>query len=106
MHNRILKYELSLASKQNLLFPIGAKIISIQNQLDKPCIHAMVDSNAKGEIKTIAIIGTGNQFPKINPDEQMVHIGTVQIHGMIWHVFEIVQNEADDLKGIRFGQDK
>jgi hypothetical protein len=93
MHNTIFKYELNLVERQDLFLPRLAKIISAQTQREKVCIWAMVDTNEKKENRTIAIVGTGNPLPKINPDEKMVHIDTVQMHSMVWHVFEIVQKQ-------------
>lgn len=93
MHNTIFTYELNLVDRQDLSLPIGAKILSAQIQREKICIWAMVDSKEKKENRTIAIVGTGNPLPKINPDEKMVHVDTVQLHSMVWHVFEIVQKQ-------------
>src|SRR6266404_8587052 len=98
MHNTILNYLLNIVEKQVLPMPAGAKIISAQTIRGKISLCAMIDTAAKAEPRTIAVIGTGNTLPKINPDETLQHIDTVQLHGMVWHVFEIVQKEADDLK--------
>lgn len=90
MHNTIFKYELNLVDKQIVNLPDGAKIISAQNQRDKVCIWAMVDGKAIDKPRTMAIVGTGNPLPKINPDQKFEHIDTVQVYGLVWHVFEIV----------------
>lgn len=90
MHNTIHKYELNLVERQNVLLPMGAKIISAQNQREKVCIWAMVDSSAKAEARSIFIVCTGNPIPKLYPDESLQHIDTVQQHGLVWHVFEII----------------
>lgn len=92
MHNNIYKYELNIVERQDLFLPEGAKIISAQNQRDKVCIWAMVDVAAKPESRAIAIGGTGALLPRINPDQSLIHIDTVQLRGMVWHVFEIKTN--------------
>jgi hypothetical protein len=93
MHNTILNYTLNLVERQTILIPIGAKIITAQSLGDKVGLCAMVDTMNKGENRTISIVGTGKALPKINPDEKLVYIDTVQQYGLLWHVFEIVQKQ-------------
>lgn len=106
MHSSIFNYDLNLVSRQNILLPVGANIISAQDVRGKVCLCAMADPYAKTEVRTFAIIEGGRVIDKVHPDEHLSHIDTVQQYGLVWHVFEIVQNDADDLKNIRFGQEK
>lgn len=90
MHNKIFKYELYLLSRQVISIPIGAAILDVQSQNEKICLWAMVDETIKTELRTIDVIGTGQAFKPINPDQNRQHIGSVQHFGMVWHIFEIV----------------
>jgi len=104
MHNTIYEYKLNVVEKQRLFLPLGSKILSVKVQRGNICLCAMIDTTAKVEERVISIVGTGNPLPKINPDQSFVHIDTIQQYGLVWHVFEIVQKDMDDLKGVRFGQ--
>lgn len=91
MHNSIYKYQLHLVTIQVLQIPKSGQILSAQIQRDNICIWASVDTSEKSEDRTIGLVETGAPFPKINPDQEMVHIETVQLYGITWHVFEIIQ---------------
>lgn len=113
MHNRIFKYSLESVDIQWITMPIGAKILSVQtqeglNRKETICLWAMVDMDAKTALRGIAIIGTGNPFPKIGEGMSMIHLDTVQQYGLVWHIFELVNKDhnIDDLQGVRFGQGK
>lgn len=90
MYNKIFKFELYLLSRQVISIPIGANILDVQTQNEKICFWAMVDEKSKTELRTIDVIGTGQAFRPINPDQSRKHLGSVQHSGMVWHIFEIV----------------
>jgi hypothetical protein len=85
---RIYKYPLAVEDKQKLVMPVGAKILSVQMQFDRPVLWAMVDERPETveETRTFVIVCTGNPVP----DDVRWFLGTVQAaHGhIVFHVFE------------------
>ena len=84
---KIWKYELELASQQVLSLPPGADILHVGEQNGKLCMWVLLD--ARSTVVTdrrIGIVGTGQE---IATDAKREHIGTVQIAGYVWHVFEL-----------------
>lgn len=82
----IWKYDL----EGNVAFemPKGAEVISVQVQHRRPCMWAVVDTEAPKETRNFTIFGTGHGIPKdFFPAK---HIGTFQMAdgALIWHVFE------------------
>jgi hypothetical protein len=67
--------------------PVGAKILSVQAQHNKPTIWALVDPVADKETRRFFVVGTG--WP-IDPDRlaKSEFCGSVQIGAFVWHVFE------------------
>jgi hypothetical protein len=82
---KIFKYPLTLTDKQTILLPIGAELLTIQNQNGSLCLWASVDEKAFLEARTFAIYGTGNPLP----ESIGRYISTVQMDGFVWHIFEI-----------------
>lgn len=82
----IWKFPLDITDLQPVRMPQGAQILSVQMQYDRLVLWAVVDPEAKGELRTIEIIGTGNL---VNPASRQF-IGTVQMNGglLVWHIFE------------------
>lgn len=88
MSKRVWKYQLSITDWQALYMPIGAVILSVQEQFGDICLWAMVDSEEEiYENRIIIIVGTGNPAEHVDP---INYIGTVQTHdgSLVWHVFE------------------
>ena len=83
----IWKYELELKEKQAVSMPIGAEIIHIAAQFEKPCIWAIVDPYAEKEDRVIGILTTGG--PHFNADVSH-HCGSFFLNGglFVGHVFE------------------
>lgn len=90
MHDRIFKYDLNLVSKQHMSIPKGGNILCVQVEREKLCLFAVVDTKEKNEVRTLEVIGTGQAFRPLNPDERRDHLDTVIHSGMVWHIFEIV----------------
>lgn len=85
----IYKYTIAILDKQEVVMPLGSKILTVQEQNGKLRLWAMVDTDTKvKEIRGIAIYGTGN--PMDSHMETFKYITTVQQHGgcLVWHVFE------------------
>jgi len=84
----IWKYQLKTTDEQEIEMPLGAKILTVQTQYDKPCIWCEVFSDPlKTAPRTIKIFGTGHPIEDNYPGE---YIGTYQIDGGngIFHVFD------------------
>jgi hypothetical protein len=85
--NVIYKYPLAQEQHQKVLMPQSAKIIAVQTQGNSHvCVWAIVDPALPKEEREFEIIGTGEEF---QPNTR-THIGTVQLGGFVWHVFEIL----------------
>lgn len=88
MRKTIYKYPLEIVDEQVVLLPTGAKILTVQAQMDKPCIWAMINPTAPDNMAvTIRMIGTGQP---IQDDYCLEYIGTFQIYGgrLVFHAFE------------------
>lgn len=85
---KIYKYPLTLTDTQFVELPLGAEILTAQMQDNQLCLWAMVNtlSEAVKKNRRIEIIGTGNPVPTGN----LKYISTVQIGGLVFHVFENV----------------
>lgn len=70
--------------------PIGAKIISVGNQLEKVCLWAEVETTAPTENRTFVVFVTGDTIEPIGCD--LKFIGTVILKGgtAVAHVYEQV----------------
>lgn len=78
---QIWKYDVDEGS---IRMPIGAKILSLQLQNNRPKMWAVVDPNAGTEMRTFEIVGTGIDFD----DTDFTFIGTFQVNPFVWHLFE------------------
>jgi len=81
---RIYKYKL----EDSVEMPIGAKILSIQMQNNRPYIWALVDTDAECEFRHFEIIGTGHDFPEA---DNFTYINTFQDGPFVWHIFELIK---------------
>jgi hypothetical protein len=80
----IHKYPLELAPEVPVIMPDGAEIIAVQEQFGLPTIWAIVDTDKPKKRRIFRIIGTGQN----NVPDKSFYLGTVQIDGFVWHVFE------------------
>lgn len=85
MTKTIWKYE--IFPEAIIEMPIGAKILDVQEQFDKPYMWALVDKFAPKESRTFMCYGTGHNIP----DDPGEYIGTFQMHGggLVFHLFEV-----------------
>ncbi|TDP97660.1 DUF7352 domain-containing protein [Labedaea rhizosphaerae] len=85
----IWKYRLE-GGPQQLVLPVGAKVVHIGEQDMRPMLWASVDPNEKRvEPRLFHVIGTGHTY---NLDA-LTHLGTTQIRNsagdeVVLHVFE------------------
>lgn len=82
----IYKYPLMLHD-ESIDMPVGAEILSLQAQIGRPVIWALVDTEQPLHKRRFRTYGTGNAIH--DPDGR--YIDTFQTHDgvMVWHVFEI-----------------
>lgn len=83
----VFKYVLKVTDEQTIQMPLGAKVLSVQNQQDKPCLWALVDpEHPSTESVSVAMFGTGNPIEDWQL-EGLSFLGTVQINWLVLHVF-------------------
>ena len=92
----IWKQPLEVANKQTILMPIGAKILCVQTQHEKPCIWFVTPETKDPalEMRVFIMYGTGHESPQIDGR----YIGTFQLRNgvLVFHVFE--SEEAPRIK--------
>lgn len=90
-HQVIYKYELRFLGDFNLEIPIGARVISIQNQHNKPIMWVLCDPKAEIESRKFRVILTGEKRKSSDLEGQF--IGTFQLYegDFVGHVFELTQ---------------
>ena len=84
----IYKQVLGLTDEQRISVPADAKFLHVYEQeVGKVTIwYHFEDHNSSKVTKTILIVGTGNQFPKLEPTDE--YVGTVMSRmGLVWHVW-------------------
>ena len=83
----IWKYELEVTDEQVISVPVEAQALAVQVQGGKPCIWALVDSEAERRHRTVYIHGTGHEVSLGAQSGR--HLGTVQLAGgaLVFHVF-------------------
>lgn len=88
MSKKIFKYQLENTDIQQVEIPIGAEILCIQNQNEKPCIWALVNPENNKTKRYFEIFGTGHNVPE---NGNRKYIGTYQLScGMlVFHCFEL-----------------
>jgi hypothetical protein len=79
-------WKLRLTTDNVFQVPVGAQILSVQEQGGSIRLWALVDPDAVTEARRFSIYGTGCPLP----DRPMTHLGTVQVSGFVWHAFELV----------------
>lgn len=85
--NQIWKFALPNALNA-VAMPPGANVLSAQMNNEIPCIWAICDAETKErETRMFCVFGTGEPLPVVPG----LHIGTVQDHGYVWHIFEAPQ---------------
>lgn len=88
MELTIWKFPLEVKETQYIYLPDGAEILSVQAQLNVPCLWAIVNPKNKKCERRIEMRGTGNPLSQVG---QFRFIGTFQItQGMnlVFHVFD------------------
>lgn len=67
-----------------------ARFLHVGHQDGTVCLWAMVDEDKKTWPRKFVVVGTGWLLERhCAIPESMFHLGTVQIGGFVWHVFEL-----------------
>lgn len=86
--NTVFKYPLMQADLQTVMLPVGAEILSVQEQHGGWQLWALVDPQAPvTERRKIRIAGTGHPIY----ENLKKYINTFQMHGgmLVFHAFEV-----------------
>ena len=82
----IFKYPL-LPHLPSFMMPVGAQVLTVQTQQEKPYVWALVDPTEKAsEVRSFYIYGTGHDMAG-DPGK---YVGTFQLEGgaLVFHVFD------------------
>lgn len=83
----IWKFALEVVDRQCVAMPKGAEVLCVQAQYDTPCLWALVDSDAAEKTsRCFRVYGTGHSIP--DGDGPLSYVGTFQLPGLVFHVFE------------------
>lgn len=85
------KYRLDMDKfEQKIEMPMGARILSVQNQLEHLTFWASVNPSERTVSRTFYVIGTGNDAPEDDDRSYIMYRGTAQFMGgvLVLHVFE------------------
>lgn len=81
---KIFKYRAVVRDEGSVVMPIGAKILTVQIQVDTPYFWALVDPGAGLEDHKYSVRGTGHPADGLG-----AYIGTIQTDGgLVFHYFE------------------
>ncbi|KKL63354.1 hypothetical protein LCGC14_2175910 [marine sediment metagenome] len=82
----IYKYGIGIQDLVHLSLPVDSKILTFQAQGMGIYIWVLHDvAPLKRELRAFRIYGTGHQ---ISESEKLDYIGTTQVAGFVWHLFE------------------
>lgn len=84
----IWKFPLAVDVFQKIDMPKGAEVLTVQPQGDRACIWAMLDPTADTTRRGFWIFGTGHDIEGEVLERMGRYVGTFQIRGFVWHVFE------------------
>lgn len=81
----IWKFEIPPIMRGNFDMPMGAEILTVNEQHGGIHIWAIVDPSAPPENRIFQVYGTGHPMK----DEKRKYIGTAFTGDLVWHVFEV-----------------
>lgn len=89
MSKTIWKYEIETEGRNVVKMPLGAEILTVQLQLGKPCIWALVEEDEPLVQRWFEVFGTGHHVG-YDMGVSRKYIGTYQLRegALIFHVFE------------------
>lgn len=80
----IHKYPIAVTDRVTIDMPQGAKVLSVQLQHERVQVWALGDPAQPYVARRFRVYGTGHAV-----DEEGTFIGTVQVTGLVFHVFEV-----------------
>lgn len=81
----VFKYPLNLKSRaQTVSMPVGARIVHVHEQDERPVLWAEVNTSAPVGERTFSIFATGEPIAAGFP----CYVGTVHVGWTVWHVYE------------------
>lgn len=83
----IWKFPFEIVSPFQVLMPLGAEVLTAQDQAGTGCLWALVESENKLEPRYFEIFGTGQPVHGDTNVERR-HIATFQQPPFVWHLFE------------------
>ena len=88
----IWKWPLYETDVQELSVPADTRFFHVECQDRELMVWGLGDPNLGRRGRSIAIVGTGNRAPT---DDEARYIGTAHMPtGLVWHVFEKIEEEA------------
>ncbi len=86
----VYKYEFPFEDEFTLDLPMGAQVLSFQEQYGVPCVWALVDPTAMKLKRHFRLAGTGH--PIEHAPAALRFVGTAQFHGdaLVFHLFEVL----------------
>jgi hypothetical protein len=86
----VYKYEVPFDDEFTLELPTAARLLTFQAQHEKPCLWALVDSEARLTKRRFRLAGTGHDINEAERD--LIYIGTAQFRGgsLVFHLFEVL----------------
>ena len=82
----VYKYPLEVTGEQQVLMPVGARVLTVQVQYDQPCLWALVETRNPLANCTVTTVGTGHPTDLTTGS---TYVGTYQLKGgaLVMHVF-------------------
>lgn len=92
MNRRIYKYPFPTVDVVELRLPIGARVLTVAEQHGETQLWADVDADARSELRTFRVIGTGHPVDRDDLPYADEYITTYQLLGgsLVFHVFEAI----------------
>lgn len=89
MSEQIWKFKLELKDIQSIEMPLGAVILSVKTQNDRPFIWALIDPEMKTTSRTFELIGTGNDiYQNMGVDRKFLDTVLILHETAVFHIFE------------------
>lgn len=83
----IWKETLKIADKQTVQLPVGATILSLQQQAGDVCIWFLCDKNAHKKEYNFLVKGTSHFIDRSDLKKTPNFVGTVVQNFFVWHIF-------------------
>lgn len=96
-NNYIFKYEIPFKDESvvQIDLPENAAICDLAYQEGSGVMMwALIDKNANFEKRKFVVFGTGWRIDDI---ENFFYLKTIQFHGFVWHIFEVMDKTNNDL---------